>query len=185
MFKRAQGESGASATGKRTGRRPIKLFTEENELYEYSVAAILKHMRTVAELKRFLRRRVEPGASGAALIDAVIERLKARNYISDARYAAAYSTQRKEGRRLGSRRVAQDLIHKGIHPDVVKSEVETAYQGTHEETQARAFLAKKRIGKPAKDDERAKARVCRQLARAGFSPRIAFHILRNWDVAAE
>lgn len=138
-------------------------------------------MRTAAELKRHLRKRLEPGPEGLAMLDRVIERLKARQYLSDARYAASFSTQRKEGRKLGARRVAQDLRHKGVHPDVVSREVEAAFQGTAEETQARAFLIKKRTAQPAAGDEKARARICRQLARAGFSPRIAFHILRNWE----
>ena len=166
---------------KRTGRREVKLISDENELYEYAAAALLRRMRTVVELKRLLRKRVEKGDSGDALIDAVIARLKERQYLSDARYAAEYSTIRKEGRRLGARRVAQDLRQKGVHPDVIAREVETAYQGTSEETQARAFVKKKRLKQPAPSDEKAKARICRQLARAGFSPRIAFHIIRNWE----
>jgi regulatory protein len=163
---------------RRRGPQPI---TDENALYEYAVAALLRQMRTAAELKRALRKRLEPGAEGLAMLERVIERLKARQYLSDARYAASYSTQRKDGRRLGARRVAQDLRQKGVHPDVVNTAVEAAYQDTDEETQARAFLVRKRVLRPETGDERAKARVCRQLARAGFSPRIAFHILRNWD----
>lgn len=141
-------------------------------------------MRTAAELKRHLRKRLEPGSEGVAMLERVIERLKARQYLSDERYAASYSTQRKEGRRLGARRVAQDLRNKGVQQDVITRQVEAAYQGTNEETQARAFLAKKRTKQPAAGDEKARARICRQLARAGFSPRVAFSILRNWEPPA-
>ena len=38
--------------------RPRKLYTE-TELYEYAVGALGRRMRTVAELKRLLRQRVE------------------------------------------------------------------------------------------------------------------------------
>lgn len=171
-------ESGEKIAPKRRGPLPI---TDENALYEHAVASLLRHMRTAAELKRSLRKRLEPGAEGLAMLDRVIERLKARQYLSDARYAASFSTQRKEGRKLGARRVAQDLRNKGVASDVISREVEVAYQGTDEETQARAFLAKKRTAQPANGDEKARARICRQLARAGFSPRTAFHILRNWE----
>lgn len=163
---------------RRRGPQPI---ADENALYEYAVAALLRRMRTVAELKRLLRKRLEPGEASAAMLERVVERLKARQYLSDTRYAASYSMQRKDGRRLGARRVAQDLLHKGVPPDVVSQEIAAAYKDTDEETQARAFLARKRIARPDARDDKAQARVCRQLARAGFSARVAFYILRNWD----
>ena len=42
----------------------------ESALYEYAVNALGRHMRTVAELTRLMRQRVEPGESGQALIEA-------------------------------------------------------------------------------------------------------------------
>jgi len=39
-------------------RSPKKVYSEE-ELYEYAVGALARRMRTVAELKRLLRQRVE------------------------------------------------------------------------------------------------------------------------------
>jgi len=138
-------------------------------------------MRTEAELKRLLRQRVGDAENGAALIEAVVERLKSHQFLSDARYAAAYSSLRKEGRGLGQRRVARDLLQKGVSPEVVAREVESAYQDTDEETQARAYLLRKRVEKPAAGDERARARVFRLLARAGFGPGVTLAILRSWE----
>jgi len=39
--------------------RSQKKFYTEGELYEYAVGALARRMRTVAELKRLLRQRVE------------------------------------------------------------------------------------------------------------------------------
>ncbi len=42
---------------------------EENALYDYAVKALGRRMRTVAELKRLMRSRVESGEQGEAKIE--------------------------------------------------------------------------------------------------------------------
>ena len=49
---------------------------DENSLYEYAIGALARRMRSVAELKRLLRRRVEPGELGETLVEVVIAKLK-------------------------------------------------------------------------------------------------------------
>jgi regulatory protein len=58
--------------------RPKKKSYSEDELYEYAVGALARRMRTVAELKRLMRARVEDAESeyGQTLIELVIRRLK-------------------------------------------------------------------------------------------------------------
>src|SRR5271163_2987666 len=48
---------------------------DEAQLYEYAVAALGRRMRTVTELKRLMRNRVEEGETGATKIIAVVHRL--------------------------------------------------------------------------------------------------------------
>src|SRR5437879_13521801 len=57
--------------------RPKKKSYSEVELYEYAVGALGRRMRTVAELKRLMRARVEEAESeyGQTLIELVIRRL--------------------------------------------------------------------------------------------------------------
>ncbi len=58
--------------------RPRKL-DNESDLYQYAVGALGRRMRTVAELKRLLRRRVEEETDiGQTLVELVIRRLTAR-----------------------------------------------------------------------------------------------------------
>src|ERR1022692_5103515 len=70
--------------------RPKKRSYSEDELYEYAVGALARRMRTVAELKRLFRARVEDAESeyGQTLIELVIRRLKDRGYLNDSQYAA-------------------------------------------------------------------------------------------------
>src|ERR1035438_10565338 len=76
--------------------RPRKLFTEA-ELYEYAVGALARRMRSVAELKRLLRNRVEAETEfGKTLVELIVVRLKDQGYLNDARYATAFSSYRSE-----------------------------------------------------------------------------------------
>jgi|SRR5277367_2726802 len=163
--------------------RPRKLDTE-NELYEYAVGALGRRMRTVAELKRLLRPRVEIETEyGQTLVELVIRKLKDQGYLNDARYAAAYSSLRRDNDKFGRRRVVTDLKIKGVHGEVIDKAVGETYDEVSEEKQAREYLRKKRIAKPK--DRKAAARIFRQLMRAGFGSKTIFGILKKWDVDEE
>ena len=57
--------------------RPPKRFYSEQELYEYAVGALGRRMRTVAELKRLLRARVETETEyGRTLVERKFEGLQ-------------------------------------------------------------------------------------------------------------
>jgi regulatory protein len=157
-----------------------KLETE-TELYEYAVGALGRRMRSVAELKRLLRQRVEAETEiGQTLIDLVIRKLKDQGYLNDAKYAATYSAFRRDNEKYGRRRVATDLKVKGVHGEVLEKAVDSAFAEVNEEKQAREYLRRKRLKKPA--DKKQAARVFRQLMRAGFGAKTIFTILRKWDV---
>src|SRR5438067_10589901 len=107
--------------------RPRKLETEA-ELYEYAVGALGRRMRSVAELKRLLRRRVEAETEiGQTLLELVIRRLKDQGYLSDAKFAASYSALRRDNEKFGRRRVITDLKVKAVHGEVLDDAIETAY----------------------------------------------------------
>src|SRR5271170_2389843 len=130
--------------------RPKKRHYSEDELYEYAVEALARRMRTVAELKRLLRARVEEAESeyGQTLIELVIRRLKDRGYLNDSQYAAYFSSLRRDNQKFGRLRVVTDLKAKGMHGDVIDKAVDTAFEGISEEKQAREFLRRKRLVKP-------------------------------------
>jgi regulatory protein len=167
--------------------RPKRKHYTEDELYEYAVGALARRMRTIAELKRMLRARVEEPESeyGETLIELVIRRLKDNGYLNDSNYAAYFSSLRRDNQKLGRRRVVTELKIKGIHGALIDKAVDTAFEGVNEEKQARDYLRKKRIAKPAKGDQKATARVFRQLVRAGFGSKTIFTILKKWDVDDE
>jgi regulatory protein len=165
------------------GRPKAKTYTEE-DLYQYALGALGRRMRSVAELKRLLRQRVEIDTEiGQTLVELVIRRLKDQGYLNDAQYAAAYSSFRRDNEKFGRRRVITDLKVKGVHGEVVDKAVTAAFEEVDEEKQAREYLRRKRLKKPTSEKEA--ARVFRSLMRAGFTSKTIFGILKKWDVDDE
>lgn len=163
--------------------RPRKTESE-NELYEYAVGALGRRARSVAELKRLLRPRVDADTEyGRTLMELVIRRLKDRGYLNDAQYAAAYSSYRRDNEKFGRRRVITDLKTKGVHSEVIDKAVDAVYDEVSDETQAREYLKRKRLVKPK--DQKQTARIFRQLVRAGFASKTIFAILKKWDIDDE
>jgi regulatory protein len=152
----------------------------ESALYEYAVNALGRRMRTVMDLSRLMRKKVEQGDSGKSKIDAVIARLKEHGYLNDADYAANFAKLRQENASFGKRRVRQDLAIKGVHSELIATTLDAAYEGVNEEELARRHLDRKGVKKPA--NEKQAARVMRMLMRAGFSTGVIFSILKNWNV---
>lgn len=160
-----------------------RTYDSEDALYDYAVRALSRKMRTVAELKRLMRPRVPDGELGELLVEIVIRRLKDQKYLNDASYAAAYSSFRRDNEKFGRRRIITDLKVKGVHGDVIDKAIEETFSGINEEKQARAFLKRKRLQKPA--DNKQAARIFRTLIRAGFGAGVSVRILKNWDVDDE
>jgi regulatory protein len=140
-------------------------------------------MRTVAEIKRLMRRRVADQPHAELLVEVVVARLKMHHYLNDTSYAESYIRFRKENEKFGRLRVVQGLKAKGVHGDIIESTVSAAYDNVNEERLAREFLRRKRIVKP--ETQKQAARVFRTLMRGGFGSRVIFHILKKWEVDDE
>jgi regulatory protein len=165
--------------------RPKKKTYSEDELYEYAVGALARRMRTVAELKRLMRARVDEAETeyGQTLVELVIRRLKDQGYLNDSQYAASYTSLRRDNQKFGRMRVITELKTRGVHGEVIAKAIESAYEGVSEEKQARDYLRKKRLKKPK--DQKETARIFRRLARAGFGTKTIVTILKKWDVDVE
>ena len=165
--------------------RAKKIYTEA-ELYDYAVGALARRMRSVAELKRLLRNRVEADTEiGKTLVELIAVRLKDQGYLNDAKYAAAFSSYRRDNEKFGRRRVVNDLKAKGVHGDVIEKAVSSVYDDVTEENLARDYLRRKRLPKPKNKDQKQAARIFRQLTRAGFGAKTIFAILKKWDLDEE
>jgi regulatory protein len=162
----------------RARSRPEPL--DEAALYQYAVGALTRQMRTVAELKRLMSRRVEQGEVGESKMAAVVARLADQHYLDDRAFASTYTRLRQENQSFGKRRVQQELTRKGVQSELVASTLETAYAQVSEEELVRRYVARKRIKKP--QDEKETARLVRRLVGAGFSFTIISTLLKSWEL---
>ena len=163
--------------------RPAKTDSEE-VLYQYAVGALGRRARSVAELKRLMRPRVDYETEyGKTLVELVVRRLKDQGYLDDSKYAEAYSSFRKDTEKFGRMRVITDLKTKGVHSEVIEKAVAGVYEDVNEEKLARDYLRRKRLEKP--QDQKQAAKIFRKLMRAGFGSKTIFKILKQWDVADE
>ncbi|HUA90977.1 MAG TPA: RecX family transcriptional regulator [Terracidiphilus sp.] len=167
---------------RRSPKKPLEPLNETG-LYDYAVKALGRRMRTEAELRRLMHKRVEPGERGEQVITAVIAQLKERRYLDDQSYAETYARLRQTNEKFGQRRVRQDLRQKGVAAHLVEQTISASYSETNEETLARQHLERKRIAQPTNEKET--ARVMRRLVAAGFSTGTIYKILRQWDVPDE
>jgi regulatory protein len=157
-----------------------RAFLNEAGLFNYATMALGRQMRTEADLRRLMQRRVEPGELGDAVIETVVARLHEYGYLNDAAFAETYARLRQENEKLGVRRVRQDLQQKGVDKELIAETLDARYGQTNEESLARQHLERKRIHKP--ENEKETARVMRRLVTAGFSTGVIYKILRNWGV---
>src|ERR1700676_5722928 len=116
--------------------RPRRRTYSEDELYEYAVAALGRRMRTVAELKRLMRARIEEAEAeyGQTLVELVIRRLKDQGYLNDSQYAAYYSSLRRDNQKLGRMRVITELKTRGVPGSVFTQTMEAGLGGGRGET---------------------------------------------------
>jgi regulatory protein len=167
------------------GRKSSKPRAPLNEagLFDYAVKALGRQMRSEAELRRLMQKRIEPGETGEAAVAAVLIRLREYGYLDDAAFAETYARLRQQNEKLGVRRVRQDLQRKGVHADLIAETIDARYAQTNEEALAREHLERKRIHKP--ENEKETARLMRRLVAAGFSTGVIYKILRQWEVPDE
>jgi regulatory protein len=153
---------------------------DEAALYQYAIGALARQMRTVAELKRLMSRRVEAGEVGDSKMAAVVARLAEQHYLDDRAFASTYARLRQENQSFGKRRVQQELKRKGVQAELVASTVDTAYAQVSEQQLIRRYVARKRINKP--QDDKQTASVVRRLVGAGFSFVVISALLKSWDL---
>lgn len=160
-----------------------RAFLNEAGLYDYGVRSLSRAMRTEADLRRLMAKRVEPGERGDAAIEAALARLRDHGYLDDAAFAETYARLRQENEKLGVRRVRQDLQKKGVGTELIAETLEARYGQTDEEALAREHLERKRLRKP--ENEKETARIMRRLVATGFSTGVIYKILRQWNVPEE
>lgn len=117
---------------------------------------------------RDLRARlVRRGASVAVAVEVVAE-LEGKGYVDDQAFARWWAEARARGRRVGSRRLAQELRAKGIAPALVSAAVESAFAEVPEADRALEAARRRLPTLLRARPDRAAARLRDYLLRRGY-----------------
>jgi regulatory protein len=160
------------------GRRPARGPREQRELDAKAakLAAfdlLARKAWSARELTSRLKRRGAPDEVARE----VVAELVSRGYVDDASFARFWAESRARGRRVGSRRLRQELLQKGIPRDVIAAAVAAAFE---EAPEAERCLEAGRRRLPAllrSGHERAAPRLRDYLVRRGYPPAVVMRTL--------
>lgn len=140
-------------------KRPTQQDQPRN-LMARGIDALSRREYSRKELREKLVQALEAGQS-ASEVDAVLDELESKKYLSNERYAR--SRVRMRSARYGNRRLAYELAMKGIDAE----EVQEALQEAGDEFERAWAVWSRRYGNPP-EDYKEKTRQARFLAARGF-----------------
>ena len=133
---------------------------QPRSLMARGIDALSRREYSRKELREKLVQALEAGQS-ASEVDAVLDELESKKYLSNERYAR--SRVRMRSARYGNRRLAYELAMKGIDAE----EVQEALQEAGDEFERAWAVWSRRYGNPP-EDYKEKTRQARFLAARGF-----------------
>ena len=108
----------------------------------------------------------------------LLDRFEEVGLVDDGAFAKAWVTSRGPGKGLARRALAQELRRKGVADDVAREALDEIDPSGEEET-ARALVRKKLRSMQGLDRDKATRRLVGVLARKGYSPGLAFSVVKD------
>ena len=119
-----------------------------------------------------LKAKLLPHASETDDVDAVLDDLVKRGWLSDAR--ALEQTVRSKRERFGTQRIAHELRQKGISDELISTVIPDLKQG---ELEAARDVWQRKFASPPQDAKE-KAKQMRFLQSRGFSMEVIFKVMK-------
>ena len=113
----------------------------------------------------------------------LLDRFEEVGLVDDAAFARLWVDSRHRGKGLAPRALAAELRRKGVADEVVREATEEIGPDEHEEA-ARTLVRRKLRSVASLDRDKATRRLVGMLARKGYSPGLAFSIVRD-ELGAE
>lgn len=155
----------------RSRREPI---LDERQLYDRALRLLTQKSRSVAHLRRLLKKH----GVDSQRVQKVIDKCIAQGYLDDVKYAVQFARSQAEKRRHGRRRVTLELRSRGIAERIIRQAIEEVFGDVDETTlMARALDARlQRVRGPW--DQKKMKKLYDQLVRAGFDTETILHELK-------
>jgi len=133
----------------------------------------------VAELRDKLLAR----GADAERVSEVITRLRQEHYLDDARYALAYTRDRREFRPCGAAAIRHELARRGVAEELIAAALDAEYGEEEQRLALRRLLAKAAPPRDGEDRRRTHERLCRRLLAKGFPQAMILSEIRRLDDA--
>ena len=131
--------------------------------------------RSETELKRRLRGK----GFGEEAIQPILEELRRKGLLDDAKFAQLFATQQVLSKPVGHRLILSRLRAKGVDPHLAEQVVEAATQGQDELELARQVASKRIASLKDLPREAARRRLFGFLSRRGFSTDLVMRVVRE------
>lgn len=146
------------------------MVRQYRQALDRAVAALASRAHSKHELEqKLLRSGYRP-----CTVEMVLYKLETEGFLDDADFAQQW-VEARTTRKLGTRRIAQELRHKGVSAD--EAEAALAQVDTDEQLAAAVSLVEKALAraKPGEDPRKTANRITGMLARRGY----------GWDIARQ
>jgi len=140
-------------------------LSSETDLYTAAINGLARRAYSVFEMRTYLERRAED----KDVVKRILDRLKQRDYLDDARYARQFVRLHTELRKQGPFRIARDLRARGVPDRYIEAALAERSAESNESVLVRERLERRIKVLRGPLDERRVASLYRSLLRAGFS----------------
>ncbi len=165
---------GASGSGEEEGRAPRPPADPEAAAREICLRLLTFSPRTRAQLAEALARRDIP----QEVADRVLSRFTEVGLIDDEAFAQAWVRSRHNGKGLAPRALSAELRRRGVADDTIQEAVAELHPEDIEEA-ARALVSRKLRTTRSLDPDRRTRRLVGMLARKGYSPGLAYRVVKE------
>jgi regulatory protein len=131
--------------------------------------------RTRAQLAVALRKRGIPDE----VADAVLARFEDVGLIDDAAFARSWVESRHYGRGLAGRALSAELKQRGVAADEIRAALDEQLSPDAEATAARRLVERRIPGTRGLPADQRTRRLAGMLARKGYSPGLAFRVIKE------
>ena len=155
----------------------FKKASEFGKLYQRTLEWVLMRPHSEKETRDYLYKKIYDRKLDKSYIDRIIEKLEAKGYVNDRRFAEWYEENRLVKKGVSRRRLEMELAKKGVSSDII-SEV-LSESGRDEKEEILKVIAKKRAKYGT--DEKLISYLCRQ----GFSYNLVREVVESSSISAD
>lgn len=155
----------------------LKKASELGKLYQRALEWVLLRPHSEKECRDYLRKKIFEKKLDNDFVDKIIEKLKAKKYIDDDKFAEWYVQNRFLKKGVSAKRLKMELMKKGISKETAHEAIVGSERNDRDEILK--IIAKKRT--KYADDKKLMAYLCRQ----GFDYQLVRDLVAESSLAAE